>query len=359
MVWGCGVNLRIQKIYAKLAQENLNGLIVSSPANISYLTNFNSRDSYFIISKKANIYVTDSRYIEEAKKNLKGLALVKKVDGSVFKIIADICRSLSLRRIGFEERYLPFAEYKKLKEELNKMGDLTPTYGLVEELRQIKTAEELEKIKKAIQITIKAFKFIKDFISPGKKEIEVVGELERFIRYNGARSSAFDIIVASGPNSSFPHHLTSQRKLKNNEHVLVDLGVEYLGYKSDLTRVFFLGKISPAVSKIYDIVRKAQDKAIKNIKPAVHINKIDAAARQYITQEGYGGFFGHNLGHGIGLEVHEEPHISRKEEKILKPGMVFTVEPAIYLSNKFGIRLEDIILVTKKGCNVLSGSLNK
>ncbi len=359
-LWGGrGVNLHIQKIYAKLSQENLDGLIVSSPANISYLTNSTSRDSYFLISKKTNIYFTDSRYIEEAKKNLRRLALVKKVNGSVFKIIADACINLGLKRIGFEERYLPFAEHKKIKQELNKRGDLIPTFGLVEELREIKTTEELEKIKKAIQITIKAFKFIKDFMSPGKKEIEIAAELERFISYNGARKEAFDIIVASGPDSSFPHHMTSQRKIKNNEPVLVDIGVDYLGYKSDLTRVFFLGKISPTVKKIYDIVRKAQDRAIKNIKPAVHINKIDTAARQYITQEGYGGFFGHNLGHGIGLEVHEEPRISPKAEGILKPNMVFTVEPAIYLPNKFGIRLEDIVLVTKKGCNVLSGSLNK
>jgi Xaa-Pro aminopeptidase len=153
--------------------------------------------------------------------------------------------------------------------------------------------------------------------------------------------------------------MTSQRKLKNNEPVLVDLGVDYMGYKSDLTRVFFLGKISPAVKKIYDIVRKAQDKAIKNIKPAVQMYKIDTAARQYITQKGCGGFFGHNLGHGIGLEVHEGPRISPKVKGILKQDMVFTVEPAIYLPGKFGIRLEDIVLVTKKGCNVLSGSLSK
>ncbi len=362
MVWGCGwcgVNLRIQKIYAKLRQDNLDGLILSSPANISYLTNFTSRDSYFLISKKPNIYFTDSRYAQEAKKGLKGLALITKINGSVFKIIADTCVDLGLKRIGFEERYLAFAEHKKIKEELNNRGDLIPTYGLVEELREIKTAEELEKIKKAIQITIKAFKFIKNFIVPGKKEIEVAAELERFIRYCGAESSAFDIIIASGTNSSFPHHLTSQRKIKNNEPILIDMGVDYMGYKSDLTRVFFLGKINPAVKRIYDIVCKAQDKAIKEIKPAVQINKIDAAARQYITQKGYGGFFGHNTGHGIGLEVHEEPRISSKVEGILKPDMVFTVEPAIYLPNKFGIRLEDIILVTKKGSNVLSGALDK
>ncbi|PIP20035.1 MAG: Xaa-Pro dipeptidase [Candidatus Omnitrophica bacterium CG23_combo_of_CG06-09_8_20_14_all_40_11] len=351
--------LPYKKIYAKLTQENLDGLIISSPANISYLTNFTSRDSYFLISKKTNIYITDSRYAQEAKKGLKGLALITKFNGSVFKIIADACIELGLKRIGFEERYLAFAEYKKIEEELNKKGDLIPTYGLVEELRQIKTAEELEKIKKATQITIKAFKFIKDFISPGKKEIEVAAELGRYIRYCGGRSSAFDIIVASGPNSSFPHHLTSQRKIKDNEPVLVDLGADYMGYKSDLTRVFFLGKISPAVKRIYDIVCKAQARAIKEIKPAVHINKIDAAARQYITQKGYGGFFGHNLGHGIGLEVHEEPHISSKENKELKAGMIFTVEPGIYLPDKFGIRLEDIVLVTKKGYEVISGALDK
>ncbi|MDP3731536.1 MAG: Xaa-Pro peptidase family protein [Candidatus Omnitrophota bacterium] len=353
------MNLRIQKIYAKLSKDNLNGLILSSPANISYLTNYTSRDSYFLISNKSNIYFTDSRYIEEAKENLKRLALVRNVNGSIFKILADACIDLGLKRIGFEERYLSFASHKKLKEKLNKRGDLVPTCGLVEGLRQIKTAEELEKIKKAIQITIKAFEFIKDFISPGKKETDVAGELERFIRYNGARTSAFGIVVASGPNSSFPHHLTSQRKIGKNEPVLVDMGVDYLGYKSDLTRVFFLGKINAAVKKIYTIVSQAQEKAIKEIKPAVHKNKIDTAARQYIIQKGYGGFFGHSLGHGIGLEVHEEPRISRKAEGILKPGMIFTVEPAIYLPDKFGIRLEDMVLVTEKGCKVLSGSLNK
>jgi Xaa-Pro aminopeptidase len=354
-----GVNLHIKNIYTKLAQEDLDGLLVSSPANISYLANFTSRDSYFLISKKENIYITDSRYTQEAKKHLQKIATIKKSNGSIFRIIADLCRDLGLKRLAFEERYLPFAEYKKIKEELSKKGDLIPTHDLVEELRQIKNAEELEKIKKASEISIKALRFIKDFISEGKKEIEVAAEIERFIRYNGARSSAFDIIVASGPNSSFPHHLTSQRKIKNNKPVLVDIGVDYLGYKSDLTRVFFLGKISSTVRGIYDIVRRAQEKAIRRIKPAVHINKIDVVARQYITQKGYGGFFGHNLGHGIGLEVHEEPHISSKGRGVLKPGMVFTIEPAIYLPNKFGIRLEDIVLVTQKGCEILSGTLHK
>jgi Xaa-Pro aminopeptidase len=236
---------------------------------------------------------------------------------------------------------------------------LVPTHGLVEEPRQIKAAEELKKIKKATQITIKALKFIKNIILPGKKEIEIAAELEHFIRYNGGGGSAFDIIVASGPNSSFPHHITSQRRIKNNELVLVDLGVEYQGYKSDLTRVFFLGKINLLIRRIYDIVRSAKDKAIKEIRPGVPIRKIDASARQYITKMGYGSFFSHSLGHGIGLEVHEAPSISAKEKSQLKAGMVFTVEPAIYLPNKFGIRLEDMVLVTEEGGKIISGAFNK
>jgi Xaa-Pro aminopeptidase len=349
----------LKNIYAKLIRNGLDGLLLSSPSNISYLLNFPSRDSYLLISKKKNYYITDSRYIEEAKLYLKKNAILKKSNGSVFKIIANLCKDLDLERIGFEERYLPFAEHKKIKEELNRRDNLIPTHGLVEELRQIKNAAELKKIRKAVQITVKAMRFIQDFLCVGLKEIEIAAEFERFIRYAGGSSSAFDIIVASGPNSSFPHHRTSQRKIKNNEPILIDIGVDYQGFKSDLTRVFFLGKISSVVRKVYDIVREAQSKAIRKIKPSVGISKIDRAARQYITEKGYGGFFGHNLGHGIGLEVHEEPPVSGKEEGILKPGMVFTVEPAIYLPHKFGIRLEDMVLVTRKGGEVLSGTLHK
>ncbi len=353
------MDLRIKNIYTKLEQQNLDGLIVSLAANISYLTKYPSRDSYLLVSKKGNVYFTDSRYVEEAKLALKGKAALKKINGSVFKLIADACLALRLGRIAFEERNLAFAEYKKIKESLGRKALLVPTHSLIEELRQIKEPEELEKLRNAIAITAKAFKFIENVIAPGKQEIEVAGEVERFIRYKGASGVSFDIIVASGPNSSFPHHISSQRKLKSNEPVLVDMGVEYLGYKSDLTRVFFLGRINVLAQKIYDIVLEAQDRAIKKIKPAEIVAEIDKAGRGYINQEGFGEFFGHNLGHGVGLEVHESPYLSGKERNTLEPGMVFTVEPAIYLPNKFGIRIEDMVLVTKGGCEVLSGAVSK
>lgn len=352
------MNSRLKNLYAKLSQQNLDGLICSHPANVTYLTECPSREAYLLASPKQSIYFTDFRYLEEAKKRLKSISL-KQVNGSVFGLIAAGCNQLKLKRVGFEERYLPYAEYKKISQGLKAEAKLVPTHSLVEELRQIKSRAELQKIKKATQITVSALKFIRPRLKPGKKEIEVAAEIERFIRYQGASNAAFEMIIASGRNGAFPHHLTSQRRLKNREPVWIDLGVEYQGYKSDLTRVFFLGKISPQVARIYDIVRLAQDKAIQGIKPGVAIDKIDRLARQYIAQQGYGGFFGHSLGHGIGLEVHEAPHISGKESQVLQPGMVFTIEPAIYLPGKFGIRIEDMVLVTRKGVEVLSGNLNK
>lgn len=345
-------------IYSRLKEKKLDGLILSSPANISYLTNYNCRDSYLIISKKDRVFITDFRYIEEIKKNLSGFTL-DKITKSPAKTIADTCKNLELKEIGFESSHLTFKEYKNIENEITKDMRLVPTNGIIEEFREIKNEEELKKIKKSAFITTAALKFIEKTISPGKKEIEIAAELERFIKYHGAADSSFNIIVASGPNSSYPHHITSQRKLRNNEPVLIDIGSDYLGYKSDLTRVFFLGKITPAFKEIYDIVKEAQNRAIQEIKPGVNINLIDSTARQYIASKGYGGFFGHSLGHGIGLEVHEKPHISTKETYKLKEGMVFTIEPGIYLPGKFGIRLEDMVLVTKKGAEIINGILNK
>ncbi|MEW6101814.1 MAG: Xaa-Pro peptidase family protein [Candidatus Omnitrophota bacterium] len=353
------MNLRLRRLCEKLEDANLDSLVVTLPSNITYLCEYTSRDSYFLVSGNKNIYFTDSRYAEEAKKSLKGAATVQKPDGSVFKSIASACLEQGLRRVGFEERYLPFAEYSEIKKFLKKNAQLIPSHNLIEDLRQVKETHELQKIRKSIQITKEALKLARKIIAPGKSEIEIAGEIERFIRYRGASSAAFDIIVAAGVNSSYPHHISSGRKIRDNEPVLVDMGVTYEGYKCDLTRVFFLGKINSLVAKIYDIVLRAQQEAIKKVIPAETISKVDKAARQYITEQGYGGFFGHNLGHGVGLDTHENPHIGPKNAAPLEEGMVFTVEPGIYLAGKFGIRIEDMVLVTKRGAEVLSGAVNK
>ncbi|MDD5692014.1 MAG: aminopeptidase P family protein [Candidatus Omnitrophica bacterium] len=353
------MNSRLESTYSQLKQRGLDSLLVSLPANISYLTESLSRDSYLLVSEKGNIYFTDSRYTEEAGSFLKDNAKLKECNGPVFKCIAQAGLELGLKRMGFEERHLAFAEFAKIKEYSKGSFELMPTHGIIEDKRQVKDKQEIAKLKKATRITALALRHIRKFLKPGIKEVEVAAELERFIRYQGARASAFDIIVASGHNSSQPHHLSGPRKLKDKESVLIDFGVDFQGYKSDLTRVFFLGKIKVLVRKVYDIVLSAQELAIKRIRPGAEMAEIDRVAREYIAAKGYAGYFTHNLGHGFGLEVHEDPRISAREASALKPGMTFTVEPGIYLPGKFGIRIEDMVLVTRKGCEVLSGSINK
>ena len=353
------MNSRLKNVYSQLQQRGLDALLVCLPANISYLTESLSRDSYLLVSEKENIYFTDSRYTEEVKTFLKGNTKLRECNGAAFKGIVQESLNLGLKKVGFEERYLPFAELAKIKEYVSGSFDLIPTHSIIEEQRQVKDKEEIIKLREATRITALALEYIQKFLVPGIKEVEVVAELERFIRYQGARSSAFDIIVASGDNSSQPHHLSGQRRLEDNQPVLIDLGVDYQGYKSDLTRVFFLGKIKVLVSRVYDIVLKAQERSIKRINPGAEMAEIDRVAREYIASKGYAKQFTHNLGHGFGLEVHEDPRISSNEASSLKPGMTFTVEPGIYLPHKFGIRIEDMVLVTDKGCEVLSGFIHK
>jgi Xaa-Pro aminopeptidase len=274
-------------------------------------------------------------------------------------VVSGLSRKLNLRRLGYEERHLSHDAYLYLKKAFKGKVKLLPAQSLIEELRQTKDSDEIAKISKAVAIAIKAFKFARSLIRPGIREIEAAAELERFIRYNGAYSSSFDIIVASGPNSSYPHHVTSARRIRKDEPVLIDMGVDYQGYKSDLTRVFFSGKIDKFQASIYNIVLEAQERALNEIKPGIATRKIDTAARQHIENRGFGGFFSHSCGHGAGLEVHEKPSLSSKDNNKLSPGMVFTVEPGIYLPGRFGVRIEDMVLVTKTGCSILSGKLSR
>lgn len=348
---------RLKRLHTILKNNHLNGFLVSKQANISYLTGFPSSDSYLIITPDKNYFITDSRYYQQARSKLKSIR-VKLSGKSVFRTIADLAVGSGIRRLGFEARSLEFAQYRQIKKFL-KTARFVATDNLIDEQRKIKEREELTKIKKAVDIAVQALRYAGRIIRPGLKEIEVAAQLERFVRYKGARATSFETIVASGKNSAFAHHITSDRKLKKGESLFIDIGVNCEGYKSDLTRAFFLGKIPSKIREIYDIVRQAQHLAIEKIKPGIKIREIDRSARQHIAKFGYGGFFGHNLGHGLGLEVHEEPCISPDNETIVQEGMVFTVEPAIYLPGKFGIRIEDDIVVTKQGCRVLSGNLDK
>jgi Xaa-Pro aminopeptidase len=356
---------RISQLLKKLKPRGLDGLFVSDPYNVSYLTGFRSRDSYLLVSSEKSVYFTDSRYIEDARRMLRGVT-VKKFQPSPWQSAAREASRMKLTVLGFEDSHLSFNRWRCLADSCAGLPSvrgtrvvLKPASGLVEEMRLVKSSQEVTALRKACAITMDALRFAREAAVPGRTELELAGELERFIRYHGAFTSSFDIIVASGPNSSLPHHVTSSRRIREGEHVYVDMGVDYEGYRSDLTRVFFVGTIPLSVQRVYKTVAEAQGKAIRHIRPGAMAAEIDDCARRYLCSRGLGKYFGHALGHGVGLEIHEGPRIAPGIKTVLKEGMVFTVEPAVYIPGKFGVRVEDMVLVTRNGSEVLSGSLNK
>ncbi len=348
--------MRFNKIADLLSTLRLDAMLLSSTPNVSYCAGFHAPDSYLVITKKKAVIITDSRYACDFARKTKPPFIVKEYKGSVFKAIVGILKQMAAKEAGFESRHLTFAECEVFNRLGSKHIKFIPLKETIEPLREIKENEEILDIKKALAITLKAFAFAKKMLKPGVKELEIAAHLERFIRLNGATSSAFDIIVASGPNSSYPHAGITSRVMQKGDAVVIDMGVAYNGYKSDLTRTYFLGKINPIAQKAYRIVSEAQQRAIKAIRPGVTAKSIDSAARDHIAEKGFGKFFGHSLGHGVGLEVHESPSINKKNHRIISANMVFTVEPGIYIPGKFGIRIEDMILVNNFGAEVLSGN---
>ena len=349
---------QFKKLLLKFEEEGVDSFLVTKDINASYLTNFNSQESWLLITPKKRIYITDFRYLQEAKVGIKEFN-IHKINGSIFETVAILASKLKLKRVFFEAKNISFAEFTKLKSDLReKKIKFLPTYDFIESIRAVKTENELKGIRKATKLTIEAFRFIENVLRPGIKESRLGIELEHFIRKKEARF-AFEPIIASGINSAYPHAKISNKVILNNEAVTVDIGLDFDGYKSDLTRIFFLGKIPLPLRKIYGIVLEAQARAIRKIKAGIRASEIDKAARNFIAGNRLGKYFGHALGHGIGREVHEAPTISSKNDNLLKEGMVFTVEPAVYIPGKFGLRIEDMILVKQEGCEILSAYFNK
>jgi Xaa-Pro aminopeptidase len=348
--------MRFNKIANLLNKLKVDALLISSTPNVSYCAGFFAPDSYLVITNNKAVIITDSRYASDFARKIKPPFTIKEYKNSVFKTIIRTFRQIAVKEAGFESRHLTFAECEILCSLGSKHIKFIPLKETIEPLREIKEGDEIKTIKKAIAITLEAFAYIEKMLKPGVSELEIAAHLERFIRLQGATSSAFDIIVASGPNSSYPHAGISSRVMQKTDAVIIDAGVAYNGYKCDLTRTWFLGKIKPVAQKAYRIVSEAQKRAIKAIRPGVTAKSIDLAARNYIAEKGFDRFFGHSLGHGVGLEVHESPSINRKNHRVINANMVFTVEPGIYIPGEFGIRIEDMVLVKESGAEVLSGN---
>jgi len=343
----------IAELIALFARRTIDGYLVTDTVNIAYLTGFPSADSWLIVSPKKCIYITDFRYVAQARAGLKKNIAVVRYTHSIGDAVADSARRLRITRLGFDERYLSVDDLKRLRRCMRGTARLVPANNAVEQVREIKTAAELRQMRAAVALNLRAYDFLRRIVKPGMTERGVLERLEGFVRRNNVRFS-FPPIIAAGPNSCFPHAVVTDRRIKHNDIILIDIGIDIGGYKSDLTRIFFLGKIPPLAQKIYMHVRESQQRAIAKIKPGITARDIDKAARNYLKKHRLAKFFGHSLGHGVGREVHEGPAISSRSTAVLKAGMVFTVEPAVYIPRRFGIRIEDMVLVTKDGCTVLS-----
>lgn len=350
---------RIKNLRSILRKKNIGAFLITKDVDIRYLTGFPASESWLFVLKSKVFYITDFRYILEAKNKLnklKGIA-VKQYTQSIQSTLFDLASKLKVQSLGFDERHLSLLEYKALKKKTPKTIRLKPANGLVDSLREVKDDNEISKIKKALKIHQEALLYIKKYIRSNITERQILQRLEQFVKEKEADFS-FDPIVASGPNSSYPHAVVSRRKIRDNEPVLLDMGIDYEGYKSDLTRMFYLGKIPKLVQAVHDAVYAAQQRAISKIKAGVPVALIDREARNYLKSKKLDKYFGHALGHGVGLEIHETPRLSQASKAVLKEGMIVTVEPAVYIPQKFGIRLEEMVLVTKKGCAVLSGHID-
>lgn len=347
---------RIKSCAQLLEEQGFDCLIVSKPENITYLTGCKQPDGYLVLSTDQKLtYFTNFIHMKTSQQIKTWKLIIYNNKHNIFEVVSDELKKLKYKKVAFEGKHLPFLEYKALNQGLKDHCILLcETRDLIEALRMVKDKNELALIRKSAQITKEAFEFIAEIFDEAMCEKDLSIEAERFLRLKGDDQIAFKPIVASGKNTVFPHHLPDNTII-GNEFFLIDLGSKYYEYCADLTRVFFWGKMPLLFRKIYDTVVRAQELAVKSIKDGIKASQVDNVARQAIEKKGYGKYFGHGLGHGIGLSVHEPPFLVPGNDQVLKEGMVVTVEPAIYFKDKFGIRVEDMVLVRKNKGEVLNG----
>lgn len=339
----------------ELFTKNYQGLLITDLKNIRYLCGYSGSCGTLLITKKEAVFFTDFRYQQQSAAEIGDVAEIVIFKNNQIETMRDRIKKARIKALGVEKS-LNIRQFLMFSEEFKK--DLYPTESLVELLRQTKDAAELKSLQKSFAIADHAFAELMKVIKPGMTECEVAAHLEFFMKMAGSEAPSFDTIIASGPNSSCPHHHPGSRKLKKGEMVKIDFGAVVDGYHSDMTRTVFLGKATEKFKNIYGIVLEAQKKAIKALKVGTVCKDVDAVARKVIADAGYADNFGHGLGHSLGLNVHEAPSLSSKCEDQIRPGVTFTVEPGIYLPGWGGVRIEDVFLVKEKGLTRLTNTPN-
>ncbi len=346
------MNERLDCVRVIMCQSKLDALLVTGIENVRYLTGFTGSSAVAVITPGDSWLVTDGRYREQAA----GESLWNTViyDDIMTTTVARLLEGAAI--VGFEES-VPFELYRKLKEALGETCRLEPTVGLVEELRSRKDPREVHLITEALHCAALAFSEVFTLVEPGVTERELAAELDYRMMLAGADCPAFDTVVASGPNSSLPHAGITDRVLATGDLVVIDFGARKSGYCSDVSRTFSIGAPDDMGQRVLKAVSGALKAALTALHPGVRAQVVDAAARQHIEEYGFGENFPHGLGHGVGLEVHENPSLSSRSNDTLDPGMVFTVEPGVYIAGKCGARLEDMVLMTETGFEVISSEI--
>lgn len=339
----------------KFDELKINGLLITDLVNVRYLSGFTGTSGFLIITSEDALFITDFRYKEQAKNEVKGYSIRIEYSERT-KLIQDICKEHGIKKLGFEDHGISYGFYRKL---IKSRLKVKPVSNVVESLRIIKSREELSFIRRSIKRAEKAFRKLQPFIRTGRTELQLALKFEELLKSEGCKILPFEVIVASGPVSALPHAKPAGRRLKKGDLVVFDWGGEFNGYTSDMTRTVLLkDKDISRQKELYYNVLEAQKRAIESVKAGIKTSTVDSAARKYIEQKGYGEYFGHGTGHGVGLAVHEKPVVSWRSKEIIKNGMVFTVEPGIYLPGFGGVRIEDIVLVRKNRAELLT-SLSK
>jgi Xaa-Pro aminopeptidase len=346
--------MRAMSARSALRAEGLLPFLVTNPVNVKYLTGFDGSYGSLVLTEDLIIFITDTRYDEYAHTLLGDTCKIVIQRESVYKTIGEICKKADIKKLFIEDGYITCLFKETLSNTIEDI-DIIGGGDKIDMMRAVKDDEEISTLWKAAKITNDCVQFICDNVKTGMTEWDLAVAIENFYRTHGCRRSSFDTIVASGPESSMPHYIPSMdKKIMSGEPLMIDMGCLYSGYNSDLTRTFFMGSVSDEFATVYETVLEAQIKAVEAVRPGIRTGDLDAVARNHIADKGYGHLFGHSLGHGVGLEVHEQPTIKRDGEGILKSGMVITIEPGIYLPGKGGVRIEDMVLVTNDGGEILT-----
>lgn len=345
---------RRDRLRRMVRKANCTAILVTDFTNVTYLTGFTGDDSYLLLTERDELMLSDFRYVQQIEEECPGLEVVTRPAGTeISESTGKAARAAGIRRLAIEAGSMTVALHDRLAARLEGI-ELVSTSQWIEQLREVKDAEEIEAIREAVEIAERAYAVVRAWLRPEQTEKEVAAELENQVRRFGGSRCSFTPIVAAGPRGGLPHATLSDGRVGESDFVLIDWGARGPLYVSDLTRVLVTAKIPPKLKAIYGVVQRAQQAGIAAIRPGAVMQDVDAAARRVIEDAGHGKRFGHSLGHGIGLQVHELPRLAAQQQRKLKPGMVVTVEPGIYVPGWGGVRLEDDVLVTRTGHEVLS-----